>query len=106
MSDSTDEVLRVIPLLENLKSQRGETDWLDEQVSTERGSAKCPGVAEDAPEREREKKKGPLEVWMSWKCGMQCKFSILNLIQSDMGCQEECKQQFGDVEGETSFSFL
>lgn len=62
MSDSTDEVLRVIPLLENLKSQRGETDWLDEQVSTERGSAKCPGVAEDAPERERKKKD-------HWRCG-------------------------------------
>lgn len=35
-------------MLESLKRQRMRTDWLHEQVSTERGCVKCPGVAEDA----------------------------------------------------------
>lgn len=82
MSDSTDEVLRVIPLLENLKSQRGETDWLDEQVSTERGSAKCPGVAEDAPEREREKKRtiGGVDV-LEVRDAVQIQYSEFDTIR-------------------------
>lgn len=36
----------------------------------------------------------------------QCRFRVLNLIQFDLGCQEECKEQFGYVEGETSYCFL
>lgn len=31
----------------------------------------------------------------------QCRFRLLNLIHSDLGCQGECKEQFGDVEDET-----
>lgn len=36
----------------------------------------------------------------------QCRFRGLNLIQSDLGCQEECEVQFRDDEGETSYCCL
>lgn len=53
------EVLRVIPLLESLERRRVKTDWLDEQVSRDRGGAKCPRAAE-----------GAVVGWISWKCSM------------------------------------
>lgn len=44
-----------------------------------------------------------------WGCGSLgsavCRFGVLNFIQSDSGCQDECKRQFGDAEGESSYSF-
>lgn len=42
----------------------------------------------------------PLEVWHATTD------STLNLMQSPRECQEGCKEQFEDAEGETSFSFL
>lgn len=101
VSDSAD--WGVTPLPESLRRQRVKTDWLNEQVSTRRRSAKCTRVAEETPVGKKTGMRG-CESLGSLVC--QYRFTALNLIHSSWQPQVDCKEQFGDVEGETGFSFL